>query len=234
MKIYLIISTILSLLVLPLKHIEAEDARASQRLTREKDVNDPESSVTRAADVYGTIIKDAKVPSSVLKNAKCIAVFPNVVTAALAVGGVHGDGLAFCRNTSGKWSKPVFLDLTGGSIGVQAGVKSANVVLYMSGEKAKEAIQKGEFSLTGELSAVAGSFDESYVAPRQGVISYTKTEGAFAGASLGGVNISHDKDEQRAFYGTYDTSSIFEGSIPQKVAESVDRLISMLPTSQNM
>lgn len=205
----------------------AEDSRARYK---GDELNDSGSTVSRASEVYKAIVKEGKVPPSVLTNAKCIAVFPSVVTAAVGIGGIHGDGVSFCRNASGTgWSNPVFLNLTGASLGLQVGVKSADLVLYMTTDKAKDAIQNGEFSLTGELSAVAGSLDETYTAPRSGVIAYTRTGGAFAGASIAGIQLSHDKDEQKAFYGSYDKSSIFEGKMPPNVSRSVSELQGLLP-----
>ncbi len=216
------------LMVAPLVSVADEEPRA--RINNSRDINDSESTVSRSAEVYKALGKNGKVPSSVLKNAKCIAVFPSVVTAALAVGGTHGDGVAFCRNNSGNWGRPAFLDLTGGSLGLQAGVKSADVVLYMTSDEARSAIEKGKFVLGGELSAVAGTFDESFSAPRKGVVAYANTEGVFAGASLTGVNISRDEDEQRAFYGTATKGSLFEGTVPPQVERSVNELRTMLPS----
>lgn len=204
-----------------------DDTRAS--LARNT-ANDPESTVKYAASVYKTLIKDGKVPASVLSEAKCIAVFPQVVTAAVGIGGTHGDGVAFCRqNTSTAWSNPVFLNLTGASIGLQAGVKSADVVLFMTGDKARSRIETGRFTVAGDLNAVVGSFEKSFVAPASGVVAYSATSGVFAGASIDGVDITVDKDEQRAFYGTYDEKSMFEGPMPTSVEKSVSELRGMLP-----
>jgi len=193
-------------------------------------VNDSSSTVSRADEVYRALVKEGKVPASVLHNAKCIAVFPSVVTIALGVGGLHGDGVAFCKTKGDNWGSPVFLDLNGASLGVQAGAKSADMVFYLLGEKSREGIEKGSFTFTGELSAVAGKFEEHYTAPTTGVIGYGRTGGVFAGAMVEGVSLSHDDDEQKAFYGTYDANNLFEGKIPQQVAGAVTELKKMLPS----
>src|SRR5690606_34484039 len=122
----------------------------------------------------------------------------------------------------------VFLDLTGGSVGLQAGVKTADIVLYMTGDDARSIVQQESVRLGGELDFTAGSFDKSFEAPKRGVVGYIRNRGAFAGASLSGVNMSHDEDEQKAFYGTYDKESIFEGRMPEQVAQSVEELRRML------
>jgi len=205
-----------------------EEPRASFSTAK---LTDAETTLTKATTVYKNIINKNKVPSSVSKNAKCVAIFPSVVTAAIGVGGTAGDGVAFCRNAAGMdWGNPVFLDLAGGSFGLQAGVKSSDLVLYLTGDNARTSIQNGAFKLAGDLSAVAGTFDESYVAPPSGVVAYASTEGVFAGASVVGVDISHDKDSQRAFYGTYNSSAVFDGRPPAKGERSIAELGGMLPS----
>lgn len=217
-----------SILLISAPAVQADDEpRASMATTGLKDA---ETTVSNSTIVYKKLIRGGKVPPSVLKDAKCIAVFSNVVTAALAVGGTHGDGVAFCRNTTNQdWENPVFLNLTGGSIGIQAGVKSTDLVLYMTGKNAKSSLQNGSFRLAGELTAVAGSFDKTFVAPPEGVVAYATTDGVFAGASIAGVGIDHDKDEQKAFYGNYDPASIFASRVPASLEKSVRELRDLLP-----
>jgi len=194
-------------------------------------ISEASKTLSQSMEAYQTLTKNRKVPASVLKNTKCIAVFPKVVTAALGVGGTHGDGVAFCRGSMGaSWDGPVFLDLTGGSLGIQAGVKSTDVVLFMTGDKARSAIQNGSFRLAGDFSAVAGSFDETYVAPPAGVVAYTSTDGLFAGAAVAGVDISHDKDEYRSFYGTYEPSEVLAGKVPDSRTRSVTDFRDLLPS----
>lgn len=207
----------------------AEDPRASQRM--ENAQTDTMETLQQASRAYKEVLenKSGRPPQSIQKAAKCVAIFPGVISAAVAVGGVHGDGVAFCKNSTGKWSNPVFLDLTGASIGVQAGVRKADLVLYMTNDNAKAAMEKGNFTLTGELSAVAGSFDESFSARQAGVVAYTQTEGVFAGAALNGVMIKRDKEDEKEVYGSTLDKDVFERQVPQKISETVGTLDRMLP-----
>lgn len=54
---------------------------------------------------------------------------PDTIKAGLVLGGRRGHGLMSVKGTDGAWSNPVFVTLTGGSVGFQAGVQSADVVL---------------------------------------------------------------------------------------------------------
>ena len=49
-----------------------------------------------------------QIPSSVLKQAKCVAVIPKMTKAGFIVGGKHGNGAVSCRTSSG-WSAPAFI-----------------------------------------------------------------------------------------------------------------------------
>ena len=50
--------------------------------------------------------------------------------AALLVGGEYGRGFASCR-TPGNWSAPAPVRLTGGSLGVQLGADSTDIILLL-------------------------------------------------------------------------------------------------------
>lgn len=230
MKRRLLAALLAALMVAPSALFAEDDARASYSPRK---IDDAREILRDASVAYQNLIKDGKVPASVLDRANCIAIFPQVKTAALAVGGMHGDGIAMCRDSGDEgesaWSNPAFLNLTGGSLGLQAGVKSADVVLYMTGENAKSSLQNPSFRLAGELSAVAGSFDRSFEPPSSGVVAYSRTSGVFAGASVVGVSISHDEDEQREFYGSYSPSSIMDGELPSSLETAYNELKNMLP-----
>jgi lipid-binding SYLF domain-containing protein len=187
------------------------------------------TSLTRATEVYREIsaAKDRHIPQSVLNSTKCVAIFPDTVTISAGIGGIHSDGVAFCKTAAGTWQNPMFLNLTGGSLGLQAGVKSADMVLYITGEKAAEALKQGTFQVGGELSAVAGTFDKTAEAPTAQVVAYQKSEGLFAGASVDGVRISRDDSDERAFYGSRE--SALTATIPHDLQNQVNTLKNELP-----
>ena len=214
----------------------AEDpAMNGQRASMIRPDTKEDTTLAKAREIYQSVLNDThgKVPRSVLQNAKCVAIFPKVITAAIGVGGMQGDGVAFCKNsasTTAKWGNPIFLDLTGGSVGVQAGVKSQDLVLYMTGDKARASLEAGSFKLAGELSAVAGQYDSAFIAPPSGVVAYSQTEGVFAGASVDGVSISRDDAAERDFYGTYYNPKLVfgEGMLPAD-KKIVNELRAILP-----
>jgi lipid-binding SYLF domain-containing protein len=190
-------------LFLPLATAHADNPARNRR-------NDSEAreSLRKSTEVYRSVIQNAKqkVPQSVRNEAKCVAIFPDPVTVSLGIGGVHSDGVAYCKTSGGQWENPMFLNMTGGSIGLQAGIKTADAVLYLTGDKAVNDLKNGKFRVGGELSAVAGSFDETFRPAAAQVVAYSHAQGLFAGASIDGVEVSRDRDQEMAFYGTENPS----------------------------
>jgi lipid-binding SYLF domain-containing protein len=112
--------------------------------------------------------------------------------------------------------------MTGGSLGLQAGVKSADVVLFLTGEDAKSRLREGNFRIGGEMTATAGSYDRTFRAPNSNVVSYSRSEGWFAGVAVDGVSITRDRDDDVEFYGTKDPS------LTAKLSAERERLVSDL------
>jgi lipid-binding SYLF domain-containing protein len=218
--------TALMAITLPLSSAVAEEAKVERSSRAFKEAED---NLTEATAVYKQISegKMGKIPQGVIDKTKCIAIFPKTVTVSAGVGGSHGDGVGFCKTASGTWENPMFLNLIGGSIGVQAGVKSADIVLYITGDKAVDALRRGSFKVGGELSAVAGTFDKTMEAPSAEVVAYQRSEGLFLGASLDGVNISRDDSDERAFYGSREAN--LTARMPSDLEQEVNELRNALP-----
>jgi len=93
-----------------------------------------ESDVAKRLNASGDVLnqimssREMSIPSQVLAEAKCIAVVPSLVKLALGVGGRHGKGVATCRVANG-WSAPGPISISGGSIGLQIGSQTVDVVL---------------------------------------------------------------------------------------------------------
>ena len=62
------------------------------------------------------------IPASMLADCHGVAIVPNVIKGGFIVGARHGKGLLIVRDANGVWHAPVFITLTGGNIGWQAGI----------------------------------------------------------------------------------------------------------------
>src|SRR2546423_12257352 len=63
-------------------------------------------------------ISDRSIPTDLLRKARAVAVFPNVIKGAFIIGGQGGKGL-ISRRVRGGWGAPAMFKLGGGSVGFQ-------------------------------------------------------------------------------------------------------------------
>ena len=162
-------------------------------------------------------IPEESIPSNLLQDARAIAVIPNVVKAGFVVGGRRGRGLIAVRTREGTWSHPSFVTLTGGSVGFQAGVQSADVILVFRSERGVDSIVGGKFTLGADASVAAGPVGRSAQAStderlKAEILSYSRARGLFAGVALDGTRLAIDNKSNQATYGPGNTArAIFEG-----------------------
>jgi SH3 domain-containing YSC84-like protein 1 len=169
-----------------------------------------------AAQVVQNMTSSHQIPSSLLSQAKCIAVIPKLTKAGFIVGGERGSGVVSCRTTSG-WSAPAFITMTGGSLGLQAGGEHQDLVLLMNNQGAQE-LRHGHWDLgaeavaAGPTGASAGRTESTgWKAP---VLSYSRASGAYAGANLEGSKINVDQDTIHNLYGENTTfQTVLDGQV---------------------
>ena len=101
-------------------------------------------------------IPESAIPDKLLDEARAIVVVPDTIKAGLVIGGRRGHGVLAVKTPEGTWSNPVFVNLTGGSIGFQAGVQSADVVLVFRSDRGLDSIVNGKFTLGADAGVAAG------------------------------------------------------------------------------
>ena len=160
-----------------------------------------------AAETFTEImnVKDQAIPKELLDTAEAIAVFPGVTKAAFVVGVRGGQGV-ISRRVKGGWSAPAFFNIGGGSFGPQIGAQKTDYILLIMNESGLNGLLKDKFELGGEVSIAAGPVGREAAAstnPRleAGILSYSRSKGAFIGAALKGALITPDNDLNEAIYG---------------------------------
>jgi lipid-binding SYLF domain-containing protein len=167
-----------------------------------------------------TNLEEQSVPPWLLERAYGIVVVPNVIKAALMLGGRGGAGVMAVRNPDGRWSNPVFVAIGGGSFGFQWGVQSTDLVLVLMSRKSVEGISGGKVTLGADASVAAGPLGRSTAATTDAtfkaqILSYSRSEGVFFGVALDGTVIAVDDGANATAYGVSDilASQILEGRI---------------------
>ncbi len=145
------------------------------------------------------------IPEELLKVTEGIIIVPKLINAGFVVAGKRGKGIAMVKHSDGTWSNPVFITITGGSIGFQAGIQSVDLVLIFKHAKTLENIGKGSFTLGGDVSVTVGPEGRSSSASTDykmeaEVYSYSRSKGLFAGISISGSAIDVDSKFNQSFY----------------------------------
>jgi lipid-binding SYLF domain-containing protein len=178
-------------------------AAPAQKKTREQDA---ERHAREASEVFTQImnVKDKAIPKELLDKAEAIAVFPDVVKAAFIFGGKGGQGVISKRTPKG-WTAPAFFNISGGSFGAQIGATKTDYVLLIMNEAGLKGVLEDKFELGGEVGVAAGPVGREAAASTNltldaGILSYSRSKGAFIGAALKGAVISPDNDLNEAVY----------------------------------
>ncbi len=165
---------------------------------------------------------DQRLPDTLLSRAYGIAVIPDVTKVAFIFGGRHGNGVLVVRDKlTSPWSNPVFVSLTGGSWGFQAGAQSSDIILVFTTKTGVEGIAGGKLTLGADASVATGPVGRQGSAATDmnfnaEIYSYARTRGLFGGIALDGSVISIDKSANAALYGKSGVTAteIFSGQAP--------------------
>jgi lipid-binding SYLF domain-containing protein len=175
--------------------------------------------------------RDNVIPDRLMERAYGIAVIPNVVKAAFVVGGRRGSGVLVVRDKQGHFSNPVFVSLTGGSVGWQIGAQETDIVLVFTTKRGIEGMADGKLTLGAGASVAAGPLGrqgEAAAGVNAEVYSYSRNRGLFAGVALDGTAITIDNKSNGLFYkrGVL-TSDIMSGEV-KKDSENVRRFLAAI------
>jgi lipid-binding SYLF domain-containing protein len=148
---------------------------------------------------------DRDVPRALWNTASCVIVVPGLKKAAFVFGGEYGKGLMSCRTGSG-WSAPVSMRIEKGSWGAQIGAQSIDLVLIVMNDKGVQKLLGNKVTLGAEASVAAGPVGRDAraatdVQMQAEILSYSRTQGLFAGINLSGGSLRPDTDDNAAVYG---------------------------------
>lgn len=151
------------------------------------------------------------IPHQMIAKYEGIVIIPGLINAGIGVGGKRGKGVAMVKLANGRWSDPVFITMTGGSLGPQIGVQSIDLVLVFRHKSMLTKVKNSNFTIGGDASATAGPVGRSASANTDykleaEVYSYSRSKGLFAGISINGASLSIDKDSNHDYYGDSITS----------------------------
>ena len=150
---------------------------------------------------------DKGIPEDLLARAHCIVIVPGVKTAAFVVGAKYGKGYLSCRNRGGVgWSAPGTVRIEGGSFGFQIGASETDLIMLVMNEGGQGKLLSSKFTLGAEGSVAAGPVGRTATAQTDAqmhaeILSWSRSQGLFAGLALEGATLRQDLDDNAELYG---------------------------------
>jgi lipid-binding SYLF domain-containing protein len=162
-----------------------------------------------AAEVFTEIMgaPDKGIPQDLIQHAYCIVIVPDLKTAGFVVGAKYGKGYISCRSKVGPgWSAPGTVRIEGGSVGFQIGASSTDLIMLVMNERGADKLLESKFTLGAEGSVAAGPVGRTATAQTDAqmhadILSWSRTQGLFAGVALEGATLRQDLDDNANIYG---------------------------------
>lgn len=172
------------------------------------DAQDAAKKLNEAEQVIKTAITapDKGIPKDLLQKAECVGVFPEVKKGAFVVGAEFGRGVVTCRRADGSMGAPAFFKIAAGSVGYQVGAEETDLVFLIMNTGGVKYLLEDKFTLGAEAAAAAGPVGRSAEASTDAqlhaaILTWSRSRGLFAGASLEGSVVKPDKKAMEAVYG---------------------------------
>jgi lipid-binding SYLF domain-containing protein len=188
-----------------------------------------------AATLFSEIMNapDRSIPQDLLNKSECIVLVPGLKKGAFMLGGKYGRGFAVCRGAGGQgWGPPAAIRIEGGSFGLQIGFSSSDVILLIMNEGGMKHLARSKFTIGGDATAALGPVGRNATAQTDAlmnaeILSWSRSHGVFAGASLDGATLRGDTDMNQAMYGKAWTTRQIIGS-GAKPPASAEKLLNLL------
>ena len=170
---------------------------------------EPAKRLNEAAEVFSEVMSapDKGIPQELLENAHCVVIVPGLKTAAFIFGGKYGKGYLSCRNHDGAgWSAPGTVRIEGGSVGFQIGGSETDLIMLVMNDRGEDKLLSSKFTLGAEGSVAAGPVGRTATAQTDAqlhaeILSWSRSQGLFAGVALEGATLRQDLDDNATLYG---------------------------------
>ena len=188
-----------------------------------------EGTVEAASEVLREImaIPAKSIPASMLADAQGVAIIPGMVKGGFIVGVRQGKGVILTRNASGEWIAPVFITVTGGSVGLQAGLQSTDVVAVFRSRQGIDRLMRGKFTIGADAAVAAGPVGREASAATDAqlkaeILSYSRSRGLFAGVAIDGTAIQIEHRATATYYAPKPGQP--KGSVPVAAIKLVEQI----------
>ena len=164
------------------------------------------------------------IPLQLLSDAQAVVIVPQMKSGAFVVGIRKGHGVLVVRENNGLWRAPQFVEMTGGSLGWQAGVQSSDVILVFRSSQSLQNLMQGKLTIGADASVAAGPVGRQVAAATDldlsaEIYSYSRSRGAFVGVAIDGTVLKSDPHASARYYQP-------PGTLPAEAGQLVSQLAS--------
>src|SRR5689334_13679609 len=168
-----------------------------------------------------------------LRRARAVLVAPQIIKGGFFVGGEGGQAVLLARN-SGVWTDPAFYTLASASLGVQIGLQSAEMIMFVMSDRALQALLQKEFKFGAQASLAVitiGSNAQAASSPDvdADIIVWAKAQGAYAGLTLEGSVLKPRASFNQAYYSQPVTPAdiVVRASVYNPAADSLREVLTI-------
>ena len=147
--------------------------------------------------------KDYAALPAMLRQARAVVIFPQVLKAGFFLGGSGGTGVLLVRDAkTGDFGQPAFYTMGSVSFGLQFGGSAAEVVMLVNTQQALDSMLTNKLKLGGEALVAAGPRGAAAGATVSAdIVSFARAKGAFLGMSVEGSVLDVRQSLNQAYYG---------------------------------
>jgi lipid-binding SYLF domain-containing protein len=197
-------------------------------LARAADEDADTARITASGDVLKELLDSPSgISHDLLNKAYCVIILPSVKKGGFILAAQYGRGIMTCRSGDsfdGAWSAPIMMQSSGGSVGFQVGGQATDFVILVMNDQGAHAVMNGKAKLGSDASVAAGPVGRTAEASTNAsmnaeMLSYSRSQGVFAGISLSGTSLGPDANSNEKIYGKSITGrAIFEGGVQAPAA----------------
>ncbi len=155
------------------------------------------------------------IPAETMRSAKAVAVLRES-GGAVVVGASGGEGVLVRRLEKG-WSPPLAIEMSTGSIGLQIGGQTREIVLLFTTDASVDRLLATGVVAIGRIEGVAGTAQgrTSPDSPEPDVIPFVRSDGLFGGLSINGLGFGPSQRVNNSAYGaTWTVRQVLSGELP--------------------
>ena len=143
---------------------------------------------------------------SLVKRAKGVLIYPQVLKGAFLVGVSGGSGVLLAHDAKArKWGGPAFYTIGEASFGLQIGGEASEVILVALTDRGVASLLSTSAKLGADVGIAVGPVGAGAEAATANLsadlVSYSRSKGLYAGISLEGAVVAVRDALNKAYYG---------------------------------